>query len=294
MRRRVLITGDKGFIGSHFHRHLKEKGWSVFGFDIRGTYGIDAVEFFRHDRTHFDLVLHCAAAIPDLVERERDSMPVASNIALDSLYLQWALRTRPKKAVYFSSAAAYPIDLNLRGHALHEDDIDLDDLRQPDGMYGFAKLCGEVQVREAQRQGLDVLVVRPQTGYGLAQTPHYPLPAMVQRALNREDPFVIWGSGEQIRDPIYVDDIVEAIMAMLDADVQGPVNIGGGEPWSMTEMARLVCEAAGYTPELEFQLDKPEGSPARYAETTLMHNFYVPRITLKDGVRRMLQEVVRV
>lgn len=292
-QRTALVTGNAGFIGSHFHRYLDWNDWNVKGFDIRGTYGIDAVEFFRHDHTHYDLVVHAAAAIPDLQERERDAMPVASNIALDSLMFQWALRTQPTKVVYFSSAAAYPIGLNIADRPLLEEDVDLDDLRQPDGMYGFSKLAGEYQAREARRQGLDVLVVRPQTGYGVGQTTHYPIPAMVERARRREDPFVIWGSGNQVRDPVYVTDVIGAVMAMLALDVTGPVNIGSGEPWTVADIAKLVCGVSGYVPEFQFLTDKPEGSPARYADIELMTCFYHPKTTLEQGVRQMVKVACR-
>jgi nucleoside-diphosphate-sugar epimerase len=289
---RALVTGSSGFIGSAFTRHLRESGWSVLEVDVRHDPPIDCRKFFHISRQHFDLVIHAAAVIPHLAAREQNAMPVAGNLEIDAAFFQWLMKTRPTKTVYFSSAAAYPIDLNHPRRPLHEDDIDLDDLRQPDGMYGYYKLTGEIQAREAKRQGLHVLVVRPQTGYGEQQTLDYPLPAMVHRALHREDPFIIWGSGNQVRDPIYVDDIVAAVMTMLDMEFQGPVNLGSGDPWTLRDMASLVCAAAGYTPTFEFLTDKPEGSRARYADTLLMEKFYHPNVTLEEGIRRMLGEVV--
>lgn len=291
---RALVTGSSGFIGSHFTRHLRENGYSVLEVDVRRHHAapIDCRRFFHVDRQHFDLVIHAAAVIPHLESRGLNSMPVAGNLEIDASMFQWAMKTMPTKVVYFSSSAAYPIDLNHPKRPLHEDDIDLDDLRQPDGMYGFYKLAGEVQAREARRQGLYVLVVRPQTGYGEGQTIDYPIPAMVQRALHQEDPFTIWGSGNQVRDPVHVDDIIGAVMAMLDIEFQGPVNIGGGLPWTLRDMAELICHEAGYQPELEFLTDKPEGSPARYADTTLMNKFYWPSVDLEEGVWRLLREAV--
>lgn len=288
---RALVTGSEGFIGSHFTHYLRESGYSVLEVDIRNPkVDIDCRKFFHTSHMHFDLVIHAAAVIPHLASRQRNAMPVAGNLEIDSSFFQWVLNTRPTKTVYFSSAAAYPIDLNHRSRPLQEDDIDLDDLRQPDGMYGFYKLAGEVQAREAKRQGLYVLVVRPQTGYGIGQTVNYPIPAMVRRAIRHEDPFAIWGSGAQVRDPVYVDDIVGSVMAMLDLEFQGPVNIGSGEAWRMADIAALVCDTIGYQPEFEFLTEKPEGSPARYADTVLMNKFYQPTISLRDGIRAMLAE----
>ena len=197
---RALVTGDVGFIGSNFSRHLREGGWDVTGFDIRGLPCIDAIDFFRKDDQHFDLAIHAAAAIPSAEDRARNPMPVATNLALDSLYFEWMMRTRPGRAVYFSSSAIYPVRLNVPGHALEEDDIDLDHIENADSMYGFTKLVGEVQVQEIHRQGQHVLVVRPQSGYGHDQSPNYPFRAILERVKRREDPLVVWGTGQQARE----------------------------------------------------------------------------------------------
>jgi nucleoside-diphosphate-sugar epimerase len=287
---RALVTGSAGFIGSHFSKHLRENGWSVLEVDVRHDPPIDCRKFFHQSRMHFDLVIHAAAVIPHLAARERNAMPVAGNLEIDASFFQWAMKTRPTKSVYFSSAAAYPIDLNLVQRGLQEDDIDLDDIRHADGMYGFYKLAGEIQAREAKRHGLYILVVRPQTGYGVGQTVDYPLPAMVKRGVRHEDPFPIWGSGKQVRDPIYVDDIVCAVMEMMRLEYQGPVNLGSGEAWTVADIAALVCEEVGYEPRFEFLIEKPEGSPARFADTELMRRFYEPSITLREGIHRMIQE----
>lgn len=288
-RKKALVSGHLGFIGSAFYSYLKDNEWSVMGFDIRGSHGIDAVEFFRHDHTQFDLVIHAAAAIPNIEDREKNAMPVASNIGLDSLYLQWCLRTRPTKAVYFSSSAAYPTYLHRWERGLQEDDIDLSDIQQPNDIYGVSKLVGEIQCLEAKRQGLDILVVRPQTVYGPGQSKNYPFPSFIERAKRRDDPFMIWGTGAQGRDLIHVDDAVAAVMAMLEADEGGPINIGGGEARSMLDLASEICRIEGYSPSFSLLLDKPDGAPALYADVTRMLEYHTPQVSLEQGIRRALE-----
>lgn len=289
-RPKALISGDKGFIGRNFRRYLQSEGWTVYGFDIVGQPPIDAIDFFGSDDTpFFDLAIHCAAEIPDLAARQQNAMPVASNLALDALFFRWCMRTQPTKTVYLSSAAAYPIHLNQQGYALAEEDIDLDDLHEPDGMYGMVKLVGEVQAREARRQGQHVLVVRPQTGYGEDQSADYPFRAIIERAKQRQDPLTIWGSGFQTRDFIHVSDIIGAIMAMLAADATGPFNIGTGKPTTMAAFASIVGEMAGYTPNLLFDTEKPEGSPHRHADVEKMHLYWDHRISLEEGIERALE-----
>lgn len=286
---RALVTGHLGFIGSAFHSHLKKEGWTVLGFDIRGSHGLDAVEFFRHDHTHFDLVIHAAAAIPNIADRGKDAMPVASNIGMDSLYFQWLLKTRPTKAVYFSSSAVYPTHLHQWARALHEDDVCLTDIQQPNELYGVSKLVGEIQAQEAIRQGADILVVRPQTVYGPRQSLDYPMPSFIARAIRRDDPFIVWGSGKQGRDFIHVDDAVGATMRMLEADACGPINIGSGIATTMTDVAALICRIRGYTPSFSYQTDKPDGAPVLYADVRRMHEYHDHRISLEEGIERALE-----
>lgn len=289
MQVKALVTGSKGFIGRHFTHYLRAQDWLVLECDIRDPEPLDCRRFFHQSRIHFDLVVHAAAVIPDLEQRGLNAMPVAGNLEIDAAFFQWAMKTMPTKAVYFSSAAAYPIDLNRPERGMKEDDIDLDDLRQPDGMYGMVKLVGEVQAREARHHGLDVLVVRPQTGYGEDQSLSYPFPKFIAQAKQRADPFVVWGSGKQIRDLIHVDDIVAATMALLDAGENGPVNLGIGLPIDMAYLAKKVSHGVpNYVPSFAFQYDKPEGSPARYADIEKMLEFYSPKISVWDGIKRAL------
>lgn len=287
--RRALITGGSGFLGRHFIRRLIRDGWEALCIDLRDVPAVDARDFFRQSDVRFDLVIHCAAAIPDIESRLHNSLPVAANLALDALFFEWMMRTKPRQAVYFSSSAAYPIHLNQEGYALCEDDIDLDDLREPDGMYGLTKLVGEVQAREARRQGQHVLVVRPQSGYGEDQSLSYPFPSILDRVKRREDPLVVWGSGHQKRDFIHVDDVVSAVLSMLDADAEGPFNIGTGKPTAMMALALLASNLAGYEPRILTDSGKPEGSRHRYASTERMHVYWDHQISLEEGIERALE-----
>jgi nucleoside-diphosphate-sugar epimerase len=121
---------------------------------------------------------------------------------------QWALRTKPDHVVYYSSSAAYPIDLQGYGseHKLVEDDIDLDNVRLPDLTYGWAKLTGEILAKYAEQEGLRVHVFRPFSGYGEDQDLTYPFPSFIHRGVHRYNPFSIWGTGKQVRDFIHIED----------------------------------------------------------------------------------------
>jgi nucleoside-diphosphate-sugar epimerase len=160
-------------------------------------------------------------------------------------------------------------------------------------VYGWTKLVGEVLAEELRAAGVAVSVVRPFSGYGTDQSPDYPFRAFVDRALRREDPFNLW-CGDCVRDFIHVDDLVDAALAIaLDAQYRRPVNLCTGVPTSFTRLAELVCEAAGYSPQIVPDPAAPAGVAYRVGDPSEMHQFYVPRIELAGGVRRAVQELGR-
>jgi nucleoside-diphosphate-sugar epimerase len=152
------------------------------------------------------------------------------------------------------------------------------------------KLTGEKLAVEARNAGLDVTVVRPFSGYGSDQDDCYPFPAMIDRALRRDDPFVVWGDGNQVRDFIHIDDVVDGTLELAHQGVDGPVNLGTGTPTSMDELARLAMTAAGYEAPIEHLTDKPAGVNYRVADTALLSRYYEPQITLQDGVSRAIRD----
>lgn len=204
--------------------------------------------------------------------------------------MRWLVRTGTPRAVYFSSSAAYPVALQQPGDVrrLYEEDINLQYAEEPDATYGLAKLTGEKLAGYAEAEGCRILIPRPFSGYGEDQDPCYPFPAFIQRAKRRDDPFEIWGSGDSTRDWIHIDDLTGATLALLDADVTGPVNLGWGRATSFDELARIVTAAAGYRPQFKHRVDAPQGVHHRVCDPTRMLNHYVPTVTLEEGVRRTL------
>lgn len=288
----ALVTGSEGFAGRHYVRLLEGCGYSVVGIDNAHSSepSDDALYFFQYAEGFFDLVIHCAAVVGGRQVIDGPALALAVDLQLDAALFRWALRTRPGRIVYVSSSAAYPVThqkLEFR-HALLEDDLSLANPGMPDQLYGWAKLTGEILAARARQEGLKVTVIRPFSGYGEDQDPAYPFRAFAERARAREAPFEIWGSAHQCRDFIHIDDIVDATMVMVEQGIDGPVNLGTGRPTSMSVLAALFCLEAGYTPRFHVKPDAPMGVGYRVADITLMKQFYTPKITLEEGVRRAL------
>ena len=304
----ALVTGHLGFIGRHMTTALMGAGYEVSGVDTAyldlgrprspvnswagATLSGDAREYFQRRDQKFDVVVHCAAVVGGRAKIDGAPLDLAVNLELDAALFQWAARVKPGRVVYISSSAVYPVMLQTWDDArpLRESAVTLGEpiVGVPDQLYGWSKLTGEVLAGHARDAGVPVTVVRPFSGYGEDQSTDYPFAAFAERARRREDPFVIWGSGDQVRDWIHVDDICAAILAAIDGDYDGPVNLGTSRATSMRELARMFCAAAGYEPEFKALPHRPAGVAYRVADVTRMSEIHKPAVQLEDGINRAL------
>ena len=282
---KILITGDAGFVGRAFRKKFESQGHQIVGIDI--VDGIDARDFFRTDNTYFDKVIHLAAVVGGRKMIEGSPLALAVDLSIDAEMFGWAMRTEPGCITYFSSSAAYPIDLQTRNMslALHESDIDLMAIGTPDLSYGWAKLTGEMLASHARKQGLTVHIFRPFSGYGEDQALDYPFPSFIDRGKRKANPFQIWGDGEQVRDFIHIEDVVEASEAGCKADIE-VANLCTGIPTSFNQLATLVSAVAGYSPEIEHLPAEPVGVHYRVGDPAYMETFYTPKISLLEGIQR--------
>lgn len=284
---KVLITGHKGFVGKSFVARLK--GNKITGVDIKD--GKDCRDFFRSNNEVFDLVIHLAAIVGGRETIEGQPISVATDLSIDSEMFNWALNTRQKKIIYYSSSAAYPIELQKKAYKLKESDIDFDMIKNPDFTYGWSKLTGEMLANFVRQQGVNVYVFRPFSGYGEDQDLTYPFPSFIKRIKDKENPFTIWGDGNQVRDFIHIDDIVEATLKAVELDIQVPINLGWARPTSFNELAQIMFNVAGVkkSPRINHRLDKPIGVDYRCSNNDKMLSFYKPTISLEEGIDRSLK-----
>ena len=287
---KILITGDEGFVGTNFKKHLDSKNNQITGIDIKN--GRDVRDFFAKDDTKFDVVIHLAAIVGGRATIEGNPLAVASDLAIDADLFQWALRSRPGHLVYFSSSAAYPIFLQRAEYKqkLKEWDINLDHIRTPDLTYGWAKLSGEKLASYARAEGLNITILRPFSGYGTDQSLDYPFPSFIKRGKEKEAPFNVWGKGTQVRDFIHIEDIVRATFEAITNKVEVS-NLCSGRATSFIELAELVMMQAGYLAEIKTNPTAPVGVAYRVGDTRKMLSFYEPRISLEEGIDRALKGI---
>ena len=314
---RVLITGGCGFVGRRFVKHFADCGDEVTLIDnmISGVPLEDWVH--KPEKTNklkvhfadcrallsalspsgFDLVVHCAAVVGGRMKIEDDTLAVATSMAIDAEMFNWIVRAkRMPRLLYFSSPAAYPPSWQTRERhkPLAEDMLDFTEkkVELPDRTYGFAKLAGEYLANYALHEyGLDVHVYRPFGGYGEDQSFDYPFPSIIKRIVNGDDPVRVWGSGDQCRDFVYIDDVVRCVVDTMDAAPGTVLNIGTGVSTSFRELAHRACKVMGEDRLVRNDPDKPEGVFWRVADITRMDRHYTPRVTLDDGIERVAHYV---
>lgn len=293
---KALVTGASGFLGRYLVRALDREYDTVDRVDLvepaeaatGQTYVADLLDVLP-SLGRYDAVFHLAAHVGGRAAIDDGPLRIAGNLALDVAFFDYVARTRPAHAAYLSSSAVYPD----RDGDLAEESVDpcAARLGQPDGVYGWVKLSGErVAAVVRERYGVPVLCYRPFSVYGPHQGPEYPVTAIAARALAGEDPLTLWGSGEQVRDLVYVEDCVAAIVATHRGGVPA-LNVCTGTGTDFLTLARCAAAAAGYAPDVRGDVTKQAGVGRRVGSTALLG----PRCgtSVEDGVARVVRWLSR-
>ena len=316
-----VVTGGAGFVGRHLIRRLLERGDEVHAIDplapLTGAidpaagwplfeprdfrsfhfHNLDCRQWFDENRAFpCDCAFHLAAMVGGRLMIEYNPLAVADDLSIDAAYWQWARRTTPGKTICFSSSAAYPIALQTqhRYTLLKEDVISFsDNIGMPDMSYGWAKLTCEYLAQLAyERHGLKSVIFRPFSGYGEDQDVAYPFPSICKRILEHKgaSEIKVWGSGQQMRDFIYIDDCVNGILGMMNhIDDAGAVNLSTGILTSFATFAAIAADLSGYNPKVIGTSDKPEGVFARGGDTAKQKSLgFCPTIDFRSGIERAL------
>lgn len=297
----ILITGASGFLGSWFLNHYLK-------LDDGGIYDVHFMDLQQHPAglpidvqdmeawladfdQDVDIAFHFASPVGGRMKIEYDPLYNADALRLDSVFFRWAAQ-HAKLAVYPSSSAVYPVSMQgPNGHFLLQEGMFSPrhpNWSKPDELYGLTKLVGEYLAMKAwDQKRLNTLILRPFSGYGPGQTLDYPVPSILRRALLREDPITIWGSGEQTRDFVYVTDIVSATMARIEAGVSGveTMNISSGWGTTFRQVAEIAARITGYSPEIVNDESRPEGVTHRRGDNQRMLRYWTPEVRLAQGIQ---------
>jgi len=307
---RVLVTGGASFIGSHLVDALLERGATVRVVDdlssgtldnIQGHLEAGRLEFIKADLREpgvarravegVNLVFHLAADHGGRGYVDLHQAGPASNLFLDGLVFWESQRAGVEKVVFASSGCVYPNF--MQGDPLQEVYLTEDQVIPPydaDNMYGWAKLMAELTLKAYHREhGLKAASCRYFTVYGPRGVENHAVIALIAKAFIGQNPFEVWGDGNQVRNWTYIGDIVRGTIMAAEVIEDGTaVNLGTMERVRVMDAVEMVMEYTGHRAEILLQPQMPTGPLNRVADNTLAKRLlgWEPQVPFREGLRR--------
>lgn len=300
----AVVTGGAGFLGSHLCERLLSDGYAVTCLDNFLT-GTPANVGHLTERAEFRLVrcdvtdyVHVGESVDAVLHFASPASPVdylklpLHTLKVGSIGTLHALGLAREKGARFLLASTSEVYGDPLVHPQPEDYWGNVNPVGPRGVYDEAKRFSEaVTMAYRSTHGLDTAIVRIFNTFGPRLRPDdgRAIPTFIRQAL-RGDALTVAGDGKQTRSVCYVDDLVAGIVALLDSDQPGPVNIGNPHELSVLELATWIRDLAGSTSELAF-VPRPEDDPTiRQPDIGLARSVlgWEPKVPVEEGLRRTI------
>ncbi len=308
----VAVTGAAGLVGSHLCDLLVEAGAKVLAIDDLSKGVAERLAPLR-SRIHFEMadlcnegearrlfrgqevIMHLASRAYGIgYSQDHHDEMLSFNRRLNSQVLAACAAAGVARLCAVSSSCVYPDNAPCPTPELP---VMTGEPEKANHGYGWAKRHLEVEAAElARRTGIRVAIVRPFNAYSgrykWEGAYSHVIPMLVKRIMEGEDPLVVWGSGRQARNFLHAVDFARCFMAVTHRHAEAdPVNVGYEETVSMSELVKLIAEAAGRSPRLQFDPSKPEGRVIKSADATKLRRVtggILPTVSLQDGLREMI------
>lgn len=301
---RILVTGAAGFLGSYLCDTLINEGHEVIGMDNRisgrtenleNLFYHDCFTFYDHDVTEFihikgelDWVFHLASLASPVFYREHPIKTLKVG-ALGTHKTFGLAKEKDAKYLFTSTSEVYgdpeinPQPEDYRGSV---------DPYGPRSCYDESKRYGEALVRAYRDEhNIDVRLVRIFNTYGprMRLDDGRVIPNFIKQALRGKD-LTVHGNGEQTRSFCFVSDMINGLVALMNADIQTPVNIGNPDERSILELAELIIEEAGSESGIVHEDRPPQDPEVRCPDISKAERElgWAPEISLQDGIKRTL------
>jgi GDP-L-fucose synthase len=300
---KIYIAGHRGLVGSAIWRVLEGEGYTnLMGrshqeMDLEDQGAVEA--FFRDERPEY--VFLAAAKVGGI--HANNTYPadfIFDNLQIQNNVIHSSYRHNVKKLMFLGSSCIYP---KFAKQPMDEDQLLTGKLEPTNEPYAIAKIAGIIMCQSYNRQyGTNFISVMPTNLYGPGDNYHpdnsHVIPGLIRRfheaMMEKRPEVVIWGTGEPLREFLYVDDMARACaFLMLHYDVTTDptggqhVNIGTGAEVSIKELAETIKEVVGYQGRIVFDATKPDGTPRKFMDSGRLRAMgWEPRTELKAGLNR--------
>jgi GDP-L-fucose synthase len=306
LKDKIYIAGHRGLVGSAIVRQLKSRGFTNRlmrthkELDLTNQAAVQA--FFQQERP--DYVILAAAKVGGIYANNTYPADfIYQNMMIEANVINSAYENKVKRLLFLGSTCIYPKAVE---QPMREDALLTDVLEQTNEPYALAKIAGIKLCESYNRQyGTDFRSVMPTNLYGVNDNFHpensHVIPALMRRfheaKVNNDAEVVVWGTGNAMREFLYVDDMAEASLFVLELDEQtyqantqpmlSHINVGTGKDVTIREMAETMKEVVGFKGNLTFDTTKLDGSPRKLINVSRLSNMgWKYNIDLKDGLKK--------
>jgi GDP-L-fucose synthase len=293
---KIYIAGHTGLVGSAIVRNLEKNGYGNLFFrtfdDLDLTNQKETRAFFNSEKPEY--VFLAAAKVGGI--KANNDFPadfVYQNLQVQNNVIHSAFLNRTKKLLFLGSSCIYPRDCP---QPIKEEYFMTGPLERTNDAYAIAKIAGIKMCQSYNRQyGTNFISVMPTNLYGPndnfdLESSHV-IPALLRKfhdaKVGNEDKVVIWGTGKQRREFLYVDDLADVcVFLMNNYDDSEIVNIGTGEDIKIIELAKLIKKIVGFEGKIENDLSKPDGTPRKLLDISRLRSLgWQNKTTLDEGLR---------
>ena len=293
---KIYVAGHRGMVGSAIVRALKNQGYTNIitrtskELDLRRQ--IDVEEFFAKEKP--DYVFLAAAKVGGiLANNEAPADFMYDNMILEMNVIHEAYKNKVKKLMFLGSSCIYP---RMAPQPMKEDCLLTSALEKTNEAYALAKISGLKYCEYLNRQySTDFISVMPTNLYGPNDNYHpehsHVLPALIRRfheaKENNLSEVVIWGTGTPLREFLYVDDLADACVYLMNTySGNETVNLGTGKELSIKELAELVKKVVGFKGNITFDTTKPDGTPRKLLDVSKLEKLgWKYKTELEDGIK---------
>ena len=306
---KIFVAGHNGMVGSSIVRKLNIEGF--FNIVVAPHSQLDLIDqnsvkdFFEKERPDH---VYLAAAIAGGIHAN-NTLPaqfIYENLMIQANVVHQSWLSGVKKLLFMGSSCIYP---KLAKQPMSEDALLSGPLELSNEPYAVAKIAGIKLCESYNRQyrkshGIDYRSVMPTNLYGIGDKYHpensHVIPALIRRfheaKIKNSSTVSIWGSGEPMREFLFVDDLASAAFHIMNLDTElyyksvepqkSHINVGSGLDITIKDLAHKISNIVGYNGEIKFDRSKPDGTPRKLMDISLIRSFgWEPKVNFSEGLK---------